>query len=83
MSTAPKTDGYSERSVEFRSLFPRLTMKINWHTRWFETEEEAKAFVNAIWNQAWGVELRRVNSANKTYDHGYTVRWYWRKETEK
>jgi hypothetical protein len=24
----------------------------------------------------WGVEINKVNKANKTYTHGYTVRWY-------
>lgn len=53
-------------------------MKIRWQNRWFETESEAKAFVKSIWNESWGVELRKVNKANRTYSHGFTVRWYWR-----
>lgn len=45
--------------------------------RWFETHEEAKAFAWALPANAWGVEVRKVNKANKRYTHGATVEWYY------
>ena len=57
-----------------------LNMRIKWNNRWFETEDEVMSFAKSIWNQAWGVEVRKVNKANRTYQSGYTIRWYWRKE---
>ena len=53
-------------------------MRISWQNKWFETESEARAFIREIWDSAWGVELRKVNKANRTYTTGYTLRWYWK-----
>lgn len=50
-----------------------------WQTRWYATKDEALAFVQSIARCAWGIELRKVNKANKTYAFGYTVQWYWKK----
>lgn len=50
----------------------------NWQTIWFATKEECHAHIadRAKSAKCWGVELLKVNKSNKTYTHGYTVRWY-------
>lgn len=53
-------------------------MAKGWRQRWFASHESAKLFVRSIWDDAWGVEMRKVNAANRKYNHGFTVRWYWR-----
>jgi hypothetical protein len=49
-----------------------------WQTKWFSSLDDARSFAREITPKAWGVEVTKVNRANKQYTHGATVRWYWR-----
>lgn len=42
---------------------------------WVSTKEEADALVKAKSETNWGIEVNKVNRANKKYTHGYIVFW--------
>lgn len=51
--------------------------RLSVNTKWFETKEECRAMLTEREKHVdvWGVDILKVNKANRTYNHGFTVRW--------